>query len=609
MTKTLPDICPELLPLALQDAPALIEAVFPAQKVSFEAQRERKAGAGQTLTALGSYWKGRKPLILVRAIVLGSLLPLTQDVEKDLEIFEKLMAFDDESLARRVLAQNSLKPRDIAARIELDNPWDYIKAKLLLADLSEDDIHAWTFPLDIVEQGISISWRRDIAESDRLELIRKTLATFATYEEKAGLGKRPEEVDQAWLSEPIWPAVNSHYAHLGIQAHSHQELVEQLGILRYGHRPRVGDTFCGGGSIPFEAARLGCDVYASDLNPIACMLTWGALNIIGAPPERRAEIAQAQAEVARAVDEEITALGIEHDKHGNRAKAYLYCLETRCPETDWMVPMSPSWVISKTRNVVAKLTPNHAGKRFDIDVVTGVSSAEMRIAEQGTVQKGVLVYELDGRTYRRPIKTLRGDYRDADGNTRNCLRRWEKQDFKLRADDVFQERLYAIQWITKETQRTARPDTFFTSAREDDVAREKQVEEIVRTNLALWQEEGFIPDMEIEPGDETSRLGRERGWSFWHHLFTPRQLLMIATFLGSTRSVQPSLLSTILAFSPDGVQRSAKLCIWDTYPGPGRLPKIAQVFTDQALNTTINQLGREGVDVPFSRLCRCRGHP
>jgi Protein of unknown function (DUF1156) len=45
----------KLVPLALKDAPALIEIVFPAQKVSFEAQRERKAGSGQTLTALGSY--------------------------------------------------------------------------------------------------------------------------------------------------------------------------------------------------------------------------------------------------------------------------------------------------------------------------------------------------------------------------------------------------------------------------------------------------------------------------------------------------------------------------------------------------------------------------
>ena len=31
----------QLTPFALKDAPALIEAVFPAQKVSFEAQREK----------------------------------------------------------------------------------------------------------------------------------------------------------------------------------------------------------------------------------------------------------------------------------------------------------------------------------------------------------------------------------------------------------------------------------------------------------------------------------------------------------------------------------------------------------------------------------------
>jgi hypothetical protein len=34
---------PKLQPFALKDAPALIEAVFPAQNISAEAQRERKA--------------------------------------------------------------------------------------------------------------------------------------------------------------------------------------------------------------------------------------------------------------------------------------------------------------------------------------------------------------------------------------------------------------------------------------------------------------------------------------------------------------------------------------------------------------------------------------
>lgn len=571
-----------LTPFALQDAPALIEAVFPVQKISFEAQQERTAVQGQTLTGLGSYWKGRKPLILVRAIVLGSLLPQTDDAEKDLEIFEKLMAFDDGGLARRALIQNALRPAEIAARIELDNPWSYFSHNVKRDDPMAEDVASWTFPLDCDEEGIAIRWRRDISEDDKLFLYRKALSTFTSYEEKAALCKRPEEVDQSWLYAPIWPAVNRHYAHLGIEAWSHQELVEQLGVLRYGHRPRVGDTFCGGGSIPFEAARLGCDVYASDLNPIACMLTWGALNIIGASPERRAEIEQAQREVAEAVDKEITALGIEHDEHGNRAKAYLYCLETRCPETGWMVPMSPSWVISKTRNVVAKLVPDHEHERFGIQVVSGVSAAEMKVAEKGTVQDGMLVYDLDGKTYRTPIKTLRGDYRDADGSTKNRLRRWEKLDFKPRPDDIFQERLYAIQWITKESLDKPRQETFFVSVTEADLEREGKVESIVAENLARWQADGLIPDMEIEPGDETTRLGRERGWTYWHHLFSPRQLL-IATITRKQINRLPENLRGPLSLSlAKMLDWSSKLCRYGT--GAAR-ESITQTFYNQAYNT------------------------
>src|SRR5690554_5166373 len=104
----------ELTPFALKDAPALIEAVYPAQKISFESQKERKAGAGQTLTSIGSYWKGRKPLILVRSIVIGCLLPRTGNDEEDLELFEMLMGFDPLSLAKRALIQNKISPLQIA---------------------------------------------------------------------------------------------------------------------------------------------------------------------------------------------------------------------------------------------------------------------------------------------------------------------------------------------------------------------------------------------------------------------------------------------------------------------------------------------------------------
>ena len=75
------------IPFSLKDAPSLIEHVLPVQRLSIDVFKERMAGSGQTLTALGSYWKGRKPLVLNRACILGSLLPVTENIKKDLFIW------------------------------------------------------------------------------------------------------------------------------------------------------------------------------------------------------------------------------------------------------------------------------------------------------------------------------------------------------------------------------------------------------------------------------------------------------------------------------------------------------------------------------------------
>jgi putative DNA methylase len=98
-------------PYSLKDAPAIIERLLPVQKLSAEAYKEQMAGNGKTLTALGSYWKGRKPLILNKACVLGCLVPATDDPARDLEIFEKLMAMDDESFVAR--AKRRARPKEV----------------------------------------------------------------------------------------------------------------------------------------------------------------------------------------------------------------------------------------------------------------------------------------------------------------------------------------------------------------------------------------------------------------------------------------------------------------------------------------------------------------
>src|ERR1700720_1415965 len=104
-------------PFALRDAPALIERLLPVQKLSAESFKEQEARQSKTLTALGSYWKGRKPLILNKACVLGCLLPATNDPARDLEIFEKLMAMDDESFVVRW--NRRPKPKEILATLSI----------------------------------------------------------------------------------------------------------------------------------------------------------------------------------------------------------------------------------------------------------------------------------------------------------------------------------------------------------------------------------------------------------------------------------------------------------------------------------------------------------
>lgn len=56
----------------------------------------------------------------------------------------------------------------------------------------------------------------------------------------------------------------------------------------HGSPPALLDPFCGGGSIPLEAQRLGLAVYASDLNPVAALITKALVEIpptfAGMPP-------------------------------------------------------------------------------------------------------------------------------------------------------------------------------------------------------------------------------------------------------------------------------------------------------------------------------------
>lgn len=504
-----------VVPFSLKDEPALIERLLPVQKLSAEAHKEQEARQSKTLTALGSYWKGRKPLILAKACTLGCLLPATNDPIRDLAIFEKLMAMDDESL---------------------------------------------------------------VARSKSCKLEAKMLPNMP-YRELVDQAKRPEEV-MDFVHNHIWDDVNMH---LGTSAESFPELIEQLGVMRFGHRPTVADTFCGSGQIPFEAARLGCNVYASDLNPVACMLTWGAFNIIGGAPGRRRELEIRQAKFFAAVRDEIDNLDIEKDGNGWYAKAFLYCVEVICPITGWSVPLLPSRIISGGHRVYVELIPDYEHKRYDIEVRYAKSDIELSKATLGTVrsdgkgQESYLFHNIDGKEVRIKISSLRGDIKQANGSMRNQLRFWDKSDFKPQSGDIYQERLYAILWARKKSKGNGL-DHEFRAVTSEDLRREQIVEDYIAEHLTDWQSNGWVPDMRIEPGYNTDQPIRERGWTYWHHLFNPRQLLTGALVNRYSSATEKFAFTQAIGIN-------SRLSRWNALSGVGQ---TAGTFDNQALNTLWN---------------------
>ena len=380
----------------------------------------------------------------------------------------------------------------------------------------------------------------------------------------------------------IWGEVN---AHLATDAHSFPELVKQLGVMRYGRRPKVADTFCGSGQIPFEAARLGCDVHASDLNPVACMLTWGAFHIVGGTPDEREQGEQEQIALAEKIEAEIETLGIETDDNGWQAKVFLYCVEARCPQSGWLVPMLPSRVVSKKYRAIAELVPDSIQKRYEIAIRCGVSNEELKQAGHGTVgrearySEAFLIHAVNGKRYKTKITTLRGDVREADGRVVNRLRRWEKNDFRPRPDDLLQERLYCIQWM-RPKRGTKRREYEFRAVTDADLERERTVERYVSEHWEEWEAEGWLPQMKIEEGGPPRYQGRDllrsRGWTLWQHVFNPRQLLLGGLLNRFSSAPLTFGLTKVL-------NKNCRLSHWHSGAA-----KVEDTFYNQALNTLYN---------------------
>ena len=124
--------------------------------------------------------------------------------------------------------------------------------------------------------------------------------------------------------------------------------------------PLVVDPFAGGGSIPLEALRLGCEAFASDLNPVACLILKVMLEDIPRHgPGLADDLRKAGAEIKARAEKELADL-YPKDPDGATPIAYLWARTVRCesPNCGAEIPLMRSmWLCRKPKRKCA-LRPN-----------------------------------------------------------------------------------------------------------------------------------------------------------------------------------------------------------------------------------------------------------
>jgi adenine-specific DNA methylase len=116
--------------------------------------------------------------------------------------------------------------------------------------------------------------------------------------------------------------------------------------------PLVVDPFAGGGSIPLEALRIGCEAFASDLNPVACLILKVMLEDIPRHgPELAEELRRVGKEIKEKAEKELAEF-YPPDPDGATPIAYLWARTVKCesPNCGAEIPLMRSFWLCKKAN-------------------------------------------------------------------------------------------------------------------------------------------------------------------------------------------------------------------------------------------------------------------
>ncbi|MBX7135135.1 MAG: DUF1156 domain-containing protein, partial [Fimbriimonadaceae bacterium] len=218
----------------------LIEVALPLDAINRESAREKSIRHGHPSTL--HLWWARRPLAACRAVLFSSLV-------------------DDPSSDPACRRPDGTLDEDLAA---------------------EKRAELFTLIEDLVKW--ENSGNETVINKARAEIAR----CVASRKIETGELKKDERLSLE-LPEPEWKKAPPRILHATawdfVVRRANPEAVNTFLAT---HAPPVLDPFCGGGSIPLEAQRLGLRAYGSDLNPVPVLITKALIEIppkfAGMPP-------------------------------------------------------------------------------------------------------------------------------------------------------------------------------------------------------------------------------------------------------------------------------------------------------------------------------------
>ncbi len=314
-----------------------------------------------------------------------------------------------------------------------------------------------------------------------------------------------------------------------------------------GRRPRILDPFAGGGAIPLEALRLGCETYASDYNPVAVLIlkavleypqkygrkkrSRGALDQWVSPKERDeedkydlvADVKKWGEWVLEEAKKELERF-YPKDENGYIPVGYIWARTIKCqnPACGAEIPlMRQFWLAKKDKKKVA-LYPYVEGKDVKFKIV-GDGYEPMPKGfdpSKGTVKGAKVTCPVCGMTH--------------DANTTRKL---------FREGKAGQRMVAVVLYHPEKRGKVYRLPT------EKDIQAYEEAKRYLEEKRAKLMEEWGIDPVPDEPTPEGRGRGAERAFSVrnydlntWGDLFNDRQKLALITFVEKVRKAYEKML-------------------------------------------------------------------